>query len=160
MSLRSCVENTCYCMFYKDHAVELRLWETGKHRPGFSETLTYLKNHPDVAPFANNIVSGIASVEAEYSTLSRAVHASAKGFRMSVADQQATLWRPDAISLSQWKTREGHTLSGLNLLLLTMYRDALHGAQQMSLRRALSMVVPPALAAKVKADLKVTIIAS
>src|SRR5215213_4616852 len=32
ISLRSCIENTCYCLFYKDHPVELRLWEGGTHR--------------------------------------------------------------------------------------------------------------------------------
>jgi len=160
MSLRSCIENTCYCIFYKDHPVELALWELGKHRPGFSEILTYLKSHPDVAPLGNSTVTGIAMLEAEYGTLSRAVHASARGFRMSPDNQRTELWKPEVALLGQWKTREIHTMNGLNLLLITIFRELLHGAQQIGLRKALSFTISAAQFPKIKSELHVTIIAA
>src|SRR5204862_7086402 len=78
MSLRSCIENTCYCLYYKDHPVELRLWESGKHRPPFAEIHGYLASHPDIEPLGSSPVTGLANLKSEYGTLSRAVHASAK----------------------------------------------------------------------------------
>ncbi len=64
MSLRGAIENVCYCLFYKDHPVELRLWETGKHRPAFSDVHGYLQQHPDVAPLGNTPVTGLAGLKA------------------------------------------------------------------------------------------------
>jgi hypothetical protein len=158
MSLRSCIENVSYCLFYMDHPVELRLWGAGRHRPGFSETLDYLEHHPDVAPLGNSPVTGLASLKEEYSTLSRAVHASAKGFRMSSNGPGTVLWKPDAASLALWRTREQHTLVALNLLLTAIFRDLLAGTQQPSLRKALGGVIPTSMHAKVKTELKVTIL--
>lgn len=160
MSLRSCIENTFYCLYYKDHPIELRLWETGKHRPGFSEIHTYLEHHPDIALFGNIPVTGLASIKDEYATLSRAVHASAKNFRMSPNVHQTALWKPEAASLGQWRTREQHTLSGLNLLLITVFREFLQGTQQSALRKSLSFVIPASLQPKVKSELKVSIVAA
>src|SRR5262249_46734910 len=31
-SLRSCIENVLFCLFYKDHPIELQLWHKGRHR--------------------------------------------------------------------------------------------------------------------------------
>ena len=156
-SLRSCIENTCYCLYYKDHPVELRLWESGRHRPGFSEIHTYLEQHPDISPLGNSPLTGLATMKEEYSTLSRAVHASAKSFRMSPNVHDILLWKPDAVSLGQWRTREQHTLCALNLLLTAIFRHFLSGAQQTGLRKALAAVIPPSMHARVKTELKVTI---
>jgi hypothetical protein len=156
-SLRSCIENTCYCLYYKDHPVELRLWESGRHRPSFSEVHTYLGQHPDISPHGNSPVTGLATMKEEYSTLSRAVHASAKSFRMSPNVHDVLLWKPEAASLGQWKTREQHTLGALNLLLTTIFRDFLTGAQQTGLRKALAAVIPSSMHSRVKTELKITI---
>jgi hypothetical protein len=158
MSLRSCIENVCYCLFYKDHAVELRLWETGRHRPGFSEIHTYLTQHPDVQPLHDSPVTGLALIKREYGTLSRAVHASAKSFRMTPDSSTTLLWKANAVSLAQWKSREQQTLCGLNLLLTTIFRALLQGAQQQSIRRVLTLVIPPSLHARVKSELNVRIL--
>ena len=63
MSLRSCIENTCYSLYYKDHPVELRLWESGKHRPSFAEIHSYLASHPDIEPFGRSSVTGLAEIK-------------------------------------------------------------------------------------------------
>ena len=160
MSLRSCIENAAYCLYYKDHPVELRLWENGKHRPGFAEIHAYLKSHPDIASFEDSPVTGLATIKKEYGTLSRAVHASAKDFRMVVNGVFKTvLWKPDSISFAKWKTREQQTLCGVNLLLTVTFRDQLQGAQQLSLRKTLSLVIPTTLQARVRRELNVKIVA-
>src|SRR5258708_4715768 len=41
-SLRSCLENVAFCLYFKDHAVELVQWKSGKYRPGFAPTIEYL----------------------------------------------------------------------------------------------------------------------
>jgi hypothetical protein len=157
MSLRSCVENTCYCLYYMDHAIELRLWESGRHRPAFSEIHTYLEQHPDVSALGNSPVTGLATIKEEYATLSRAVHASAKSFRMTPNPQGTSFWKADPASLGQWRTREQRTLCGLNLLMTTLFCELLQGAQQILLRRALWLVIPVSLHARVKSELKVNI---
>jgi len=158
MSLRSCIENTCYCLFYKDHPVELRLWETGEHRPTFSEIHGYLKQHPDIKDVGESPVTGLAVIKREYGTLSRAVHASAKNFRMAPDANTTLLWKDNSVSLAQWQTREQHTLAGLNQLLTTLFRAELMGAQQQSLRRVLSVVIPSSLHSRIRSELKVRVL--
>jgi hypothetical protein len=157
MSLRSCLENTCYCLFYKDHPVELRLWESGKHRPSFSEVHTYLEEHPDVSQFRNSPLSGLGSIKEEFGTLSRAVHASAKSFRMTPGKQGAVLWKVDPGSLGQWRSREQRVVCAINLLLLTIYREHLQGAQQLFLRSSLAAAIPTAFHSDIKKQFKVTV---
>lgn len=157
MSLRSCIENTCYCLYYMDHPVELRLWETGRHRPGFSEIHSYLEHHPDLSLGQNNPITGLPTIKSEYGTLSRAVHASAKSFRMSPDAHSVLLWKPDVIGLKQWRLREQHTLTGLNLLLTSLFRKLLLGTQQRGLRAALANVIPTSMHSRVKSELGVTI---
>jgi hypothetical protein len=158
MSLRSCIENTCYCVFYKDHPIELRLWETGAHRPGFSEIHSYFRQHPDVRDLGDSPVTGLAVIKKEYGTLSRAVHASARTFRMAPDASTTLLWKDDAVSLAQWIRREQQSLAGLNLLLMTLFRSELVGAQQQSLRKALTLVIPSSLHSRVRSELKVRLL--
>ena len=157
MSLRSCIENTYNFLYYMDHPIELRLWELGEHRLGFSDVHLYLERHPDIAPFHKSTISGLPTLKAEYGTLSRAVHASASGFRMSPDGKTVSLWRPEAASLNQWNTREKHTFGSLNLLLTSVFRESLQGTQNLPLRQALARVIPDSLRARLKSDYKVTI---
>ena len=45
-ALRSCIDNVLFCVYYKDHSVELDLWHSGKHKPSFNELFNYMENHP------------------------------------------------------------------------------------------------------------------
>src|SRR5437867_1900885 len=47
-SLRSCIENVCSCLYYKDHPVELELWTAGNHRMDFINLIKYLWRHPEL----------------------------------------------------------------------------------------------------------------
>ena len=80
MAMRSCVENALFSLFYIDHPVELELWKIGEHRLGFTETISYIANHPNFRELPETF-SGVAGLKREYATLSKAVHASASHFR-------------------------------------------------------------------------------
>jgi hypothetical protein len=157
MSLRSSIENTCYSLYYMDHPVELELWYKGEHRPAFSEIHTYLEKHPEIKVLGNSPITGLALIKTEYSTLSRAVHASSKGFRMSPNAREVVLWNADAASLGRWISRERSTLCGLNLLLTAIFRRFLQGAQQIGMRQSLSLVIPKSFHLRIKSELKVTV---
>ena len=157
MSLRSCIENTVYSLYYKDHPIELTLWENGKHRPTFSEVHTYLAGHPEIEPLAASPVTGLAAIKGEYGMLSRAVHASAKSFRMSASMHHVVFWTSDATSLGQWRTRERHVLTALNLLLLSIFRTHLQGTQRRGLRTAVANLLSSPLRNRAKTELKINL---
>jgi hypothetical protein len=93
----------------------------------------------------------------EYSTLSKAVHASAKSFRMTNDVKTTLLWNEAKPSLNQWQTREAAVLTNINLLLLAHFRENLSGAAEAGLREAVSLAIPAAAYPEVKANLKVVL---
>ena len=148
-SLRSLIENTYQCLYYMDHPVELSLWQAGHHRMGRAVLQGYLEAHPQVRGMDAN-VTGITTLSAEYETLSKAVHASAKGFRMTADLDSTKLFGSEAASLGQWQTRERKVLAGVNQLLLTVFRDELQGSKAPNLRKAISFAIPVAQHAGIK----------
>ncbi len=138
--LRSCAENVLFCLYYKDHPIELELWHAHKHRLSFAETITYFRKHPLTSKIPD-AVTGLPTLQKEYTTLSAAVHASANRFRMTAEGQMPTLWNSNKSLLGAWSTREGHTLVAINLLLLSLFRDDLKGARLPNLRKAISLVL-------------------
>ena len=139
-ALRSCIENVLFCLYYKDDPVELKLWETGKHAMAISALFAYFDKHPLVEGVPDS-TNGLAVLKSEYPTLSRAVHGSAASFRMT-GSGSTQLWSSDAGSLGSWRTRETSTLTGLNLVLLSLYREELQGARLLNLRKAVSLAIP------------------
>lgn len=138
--LRSCAENVLFCLYYKDHPIELELWASHKHRLSFADTITYFRKHPLTSSMPD-AVTGLATLQKEYTILSAAVHASASKFRMTVDGQMPMLWNSNKSSLGAWSTREGHVLVAINLLLLSLFRDDLKGAKLPNLRKAISLVL-------------------
>lgn len=156
-SLRGCMEN-CLCgLYYMDHPVELRQWEAGHHRPGFAEMHTYLEHHPDICVLKASPVTGLAFLKDEYSTLSRAVHASAAGFRMTLGPGRAQIWKPEAESLGAWQTRDRKTHCGLNLLLVCIFRKSLEGTRHSALRQSLAFVIPDSMRSRIRKETQVNI---
>ena len=154
-SLRSCLENVAFCLYFKDHAVELALWKLGKYKPGFASTVEYLKRHPALIGI-NQSISGIDMFEREYATLSRAVHG-AVSFQMTAEKGSTSLWTSEVKSLGKWRTREGLVLQSVNLLLATMFREHLQGAQRPNLRNAISFAVSPAKIPDIKSTLGIAL---
>jgi hypothetical protein len=154
-ALRGCIDNVLYCLYYKDHPVELRLWHEGKHRLAFSEHLTYLDNHPDRIQVPQ--IDAMPGLRAEYATLSKAVHASAKSFRMTKDINETLLWSDAKEQQGMWRTREHVVLLNINLCLLALFRRELEGAASPALRGAIGLAVPESTFADIKTHMNVII---
>lgn len=140
MALRSCIENVLCGLYYIDHPVELELWRLGEHKLGFTQTVNYLVNHPVFRGFSETS-SGISGLKQEYSTLSRAVHASANLFRVTKLGAIEGLNVSSKQDFGGWKAREKSCLFNLNLVLLVFFRDNLKGSANPNLRKAISLVI-------------------
>ncbi|MDR7020129.1 hypothetical protein [Aeromonas salmonicida] len=156
MSLRSCVENTIFGLYYLQHPVELQLWVKGKHKLGFTETINYLSNHPNFEGVDSSI-SGIEAVKKEYATLSKAVHGSSKLFRMTKTGKIEGLNIVSPPDFGGWVTREAAVLNALNLTFLCFYKDDLTGMANLNLRKTISLAINKNNFPKIKEKLKVNL---
>jgi len=153
-ALRSAIENIYFSLFYKDHSVELAQWELGKHKLGFTELHKYVEAHPlvDGRSLAKDC---LAELKSEYATLSKAVHGSAKAFRMTQNLEDIRLWSADPPSVSKWAAREKSVISNINLLLLHFFYEQLQGASKRDVRNIISCVIPQSKHGEIKASLQV-----
>src|ERR1700722_1274053 len=152
-SLRSCLENTAFAMYFKDHPIELTLWEQGSYKPGFSSTIEYLSRHPALQGVPKEL-TGLETFDREYSTLSKAVHGSSS-FNMTSGTAGTSLWTASTPSLGKWRSRETQVVLAINLLLMAMFRDELQGTKRAQLRKAISFAVPNAKHVAVKSALRI-----
>lgn len=153
-ALRSCIENVLCSLYYKDHPVEARMWQIGTHRLAFSALLSYAQNHPDINGLPASI-TGLADIASEYSTLSRAVHASASGFRMTQDGSVVQLFAANKPNLGRWSSRERLAIASVNLILLAFYREELDCTKQRDLRKAVSFSIHNDKKAQIRAELGV-----
>jgi hypothetical protein len=157
-ALRAAIENVYFFLYYKDHPVELEKWNFGRHKLGFTELTSYFEAHPSVLgkQLAANAISALKD---EYSTLSKAVHGSAKAFRMTQNLCDIRLWGGDAISVGKWSAREKIVIGSLNILLIHIFRDSLVGAKARGLRETLGLVIPKAQHSSIKSETGIVLIA-
>jgi len=139
--LRSVIENVIYFIYYKDHPVELRMWGSGRHKLTAQVVFDYLRSHPEFRGIPPT-VSGIDALQDEYSTLSKAVHGSAIGFRMTAQGDVPVIASSSPASMGAWATRETATLIGVNSILLVLFRAQLKGAGHRGLRESIAFVLP------------------
>lgn len=156
-ALRSAIDNVLFALYYKDHPVELKKWELGQHKLNFTEMHNYFIGHPALSGVSGS-ESGLDVLKTEFGTLSKAVHGSAKQFRMTDKLDEICLWDTDVASVGMWETREKAVILAMNYLLAHMFREQLTGAQRMGLRQAMGLVVPKTRYAYFKATLKITVI--
>jgi len=141
-SLRSTIENTLFCLYYKDHPVEYKLWEVGKNQMPISDYIRYISKHPSFHGVNRNL-TGVDLLEKEYSTLSKAVHASSMSFRMmQVEEPFPAITLPEVPRLNAWITRERRAIQLINQILITMYSSDLQGAKLRDLRKSVSLAIP------------------
>jgi hypothetical protein len=152
-ALRSCIENVCFCLYYKDHPIELTLWRSGQHKPTFNELFIYFEQHPERVKQPS--VDAMPLIRKEYPTLSLAVHASAKHFRMTEDIQSTLLWSAAKDRKGKWQTREREVIMALNLLLLALFRKDLTGASLVGLREAIGLAIPPSRYKDIKTHMQV-----
>lgn len=156
MSLRSCIENTLWGIYYAEHPVELTLWKSGDHRLGFTDTIGYITKHPAFIGM-DEVNTGIAIIKGEFLTLSKAVHGSSKLFRMTKGGNIKIENANSMPDLGAWDTREKLVLTGLNNILMTYFRGHISGAAHPNLRKALSLVIPLTKHADIKTNLGITL---
>lgn len=154
-SLRSCIENVTYCLFFKDHPVELQLLGLGRYKPSFTSITEYLDKHPLVDGIEAHIC-GLDMLPREYATLSKAVHGSA-AFQMTAETGTTCLWTDSLASLGRWRSRERTVIQSINLLLMTIFREHLQGTQRPQLRQAIGFAVSPSKYPFVKAALGINL---
>lgn len=155
-ALRAAIENIYFALFYKDHPVELLKWELGQHKLGFTELTSYFESHPSVQGKAA-VTAAIGAIKAEYGTLSKAVHGSAKAFRMTQNLEDIKLWSSDLPAVGKWATREKAVIVAVNHLLLAVFKDDVAGTKQLGLRQIVGAVIPKTQHAQIKTELGVTL---
>lgn len=158
-ALRSAIENIYFSLYYNDHPIEMKKWELGRHKLAFTELHQYFEGHPSVAGHSLALTA-LEQLKSEYSTLSKAVHGSAKAFRMTKNLTDIRLWGHDFPSVAKWATREKAVVVNLNIILLHLFRDQLTGTSNRNLRETIGLVVPKKQHALVKSTLGVTIISN
>ena len=151
-ALRSVLENVLQALFYMDHPVELRLWRLGKHKLSFQELRNYFKEHPELRG-QTGAVAALQALAGEYRTLSKAVHGSAAGFRMTGGSTGPKFFKADGNDVGKWITREKAVITGINLLLIALLKNDLAGTRALPLRRVLRLALPAGKKTAVKAAL-------
>jgi hypothetical protein len=119
------------------------LWELGKHILPISGYVNYISKHPQFIKIDEDL-SGIALLEKEYSTLSKAVHASSINFRMTLIGSRRfpAITLPELSKLNQWIAREKKTIQIINQILITMYYGDIQKAKLRNLRKSISFSIP------------------
>ncbi len=154
--LRSAIENVIYCFYYDVHPIEQRMWEGGKFRIGFAGAMKFFESHPDLMHLPQS-VTGLSQLSSEYSTLSKAVHASSRAFRMTDGELNILLWKDDPAKLGAWSTREKAAVQALSLLTVCLLADDLRGAKNAPTRDVLQFALSKTARQQLKTSLAITI---
>ena len=142
IGLRSAMENIFHSLYFKDHQVELKKWESGSFKISMNELINYIKDHPDIKDYPSTLNCS-SEISKEYDKLSKAVHASAVSFRMT--DFQTnfpSLMYQDSIHYNQWQSREKSFFKIINMILILFYKEHLQGSKLPELRQILYYCLP------------------
>lgn len=154
-SLRAALENYMNSFYFMDHPVEMQLWNIGNLRTQFSDLVKYMIDHPANIDMPSNKF-GIDIIKSEYATLSKAVHGSAVSFRMS-SNGGPRFFDESSSSLGMWETRSKAVCRGLNLLMLSLFKEHLSASRKRNLRKAVTYSLKPSDKSWVKKDFLITL---
>lgn len=135
-SLRSLMENTLAAIYFTDHPIELQKWEKDSFRIPPRELREYVARHPKIESFSTDIEL-LGHFNQEYSTLSKAVHASDNLFRMTSADGKTNIAETSDAGLGKWAARERNTINLCAVSIVAIWHEHLDGAKMYDLRRSL-----------------------
>jgi hypothetical protein len=155
-TLRSCIENVLQSIYYVEHPVELLLWAKGKHRLSRVELEAYLVQHPALDGLDPS-VTGLQLLSRQYGILNQAVHASARGFRMTQGTGELSFFSENPVRVRQWESNQRDVVQGCNLLLMCLHRERLTGNALPNIRKAVSLAMNPPQRAAVKKHLRITL---
>ena len=155
-SLRSFMENTLSAIYFLDHPVEFARWEQGTFRIAPRELRAYVGEHPKLELIAGPLnVKG--TLDNEYSTLSKAVHASNSLFRMTNADGKINIAKPSIPELGKWSKREKEAFDICLVVLIGVLQEHLDGAKLSQLRSSLSFALGPKSRSALKTHYSISI---
>lgn len=155
-SLRSFMENTLSAIYFMDHPVEFTRWELGTFRIAPRELRAYVCEHPKLDSITGPLdLKG--KLDNEYSTLSKAVHASNSLFRMTGVDGKVNIAKPSVAELGKWSKREKEAFDVCLVALIGVLQEHLDGAKQTQLRGSLSLALGPNSRSALKTHYSVTI---
>ena len=153
-SLRCCLENICLFLYYKDHPVELALWERDAHRLAFRDIKQYFGKHPSLVDAPKNI-NGVDLLSTQFDVLSKAVHGAAVDVKMTTAAAFPNLWDTDPSRLKNWEDNERRTIEAANLLLIALFGSNIVGTKNPGLREVVGNTLSASKRAAVKTHFKV-----
>lgn len=155
-ALRSFMENTMAAIFYLDHPVEFEKWSKGEFKLSPKDMRDYIATHPKLANLTKDL--GLKSVlDDEYSTLSKAVHASNSLFRMTTSDGKTNIANPSLAELGKWSTRECNAIDISITAMVGVLCHHLDGAKMQNLRAGLGVAIRPKSRSALKKHMDVTI---
>lgn len=155
-ALRSFVENSTSAVFFSEHPVEARRFESGDFRLTWSESKKYFASYPYSTPAAFRDPLW-RSLDHEYAELSKAVHGSTRSFRMTAANAFPVLSSSDPALIGAWKTRVNHSARAVHLLLLQHFQDQLVGARLPALREEVARALSAAERTKIRTSLGIVL---
>jgi hypothetical protein len=155
-ALRGAIENTLCAVYFKDHPVELERWEKGHFRIGFQELSNYCESHPRIGQYENKLKI-IESIRSEYATLSKAVHSSAKNFRMTDAAGKILIWSTEKAKVGMWSTRHSHVVQDIALLMSIVEAPQLLGTMNPNVRASMFFAISASKRTAIKDVLGITI---
>lgn len=157
--LRSAIENTLCAIYFRDHPIELERWGRGEYRAGFQELCKYCETHPKLME-PDKRLKVVEGLKKEYATLSKAVHSSAKNFRMSDAAGKILIWSTEKAKLGMWATRHEHVVQNIVLLISMLESQQLTGAMNSPVRSQLFYAISASKRKALKEVLGITVSAS
>lgn len=144
-SLRSFLEGMVRIAYFDDHPVEFVWWQSQKHKISTTRTLKlYLSKHPKIAQsktIAPALPDYLKELASEYSTLSKAVHASSTAFFMT-KEGDIEISTDEEKYYNPWYKRHDACIRNVNLLLLCMHQDKIQGTGNRDLRQLISLTIP------------------
>lgn len=155
VALRNAIEIILHFIYYKDHPIELIMWETGTHRLKFSQLFEYAEKHPNTSYDVYRI--HISALKDEYATLSMAVHGSSSLFRMTGSVDYPNIICTDGPKLGMWHTRSSRVCTSLITILISHFQSAFKGAALPHQREVIAAALPAKLKSAVGAELTITL---
>ncbi|MER8838458.1 hypothetical protein [Mesorhizobium sp. M0684] len=155
-TLRSAIENALCAIYFRDHPIELERWNRGEYKTNFQDLCKYCETHPKLIE-AEKKLKVIDALRAEYSTLSKAVHSSAKNFRMSDAAGKILMWSTERPKLGMWGTRHTLVVQGIVLLMSMLESPQLVGTMNSPVRSQLFFAISTEKRKALKEALGITV---
>jgi hypothetical protein len=156
ISLRSFMESYLCFIYFKDHPVELELWQKGDFRLEPKGLRQYCVKHPKICRYALSKAAA-ARLDNEYAKLSGSVHGSKVDFRMTSPSSYPAIATSDAARLKSWQGLQTQVVRNSLLIFLGLHCGLLQGAAHPAFRKILAVNFTPATKRAIKAQMGINL---